>query len=337
MSDRRDLLHQFLAHAGWADAERSVLAADASFRRYDRLRRDGDTVVLMDAPPPQEDLGAFHRVQRLLIELGFSAPAPLAVDLDQGFMLLEDLGDRTFTRALAEGAEEAALYRLAVDVLIALHARFQQLDNATADLPRYDDQRLLDEALLLPDWYLPAIGRPVSEDERAEYASIWQRALQAARQVPETLVLRDYHVDNLMVLEGRSGPQGCGLLDFQDAVLGPITYDLVSLLEDVRRDVSPDLVGQLKERYLAARPDLDRTAFDAAYAVLGAQRNAKIIGIFTRLLRRDSKPHYLRHIPRTWRLLEADLEHPALAEVRDWFDRTIAPADRRTPAPETAQ
>ena len=335
VSDRADRLDRFLTAAGWGEAERSVLAADASFRRYDRLRRDGECVVLMDAPPPQENLAAFHRVQCLLIELGFSAPRPLAVDLEQGFMLLEDLGDRTFTRALAEGAEEAALYRLAVDVLIALHERFRSLDGMETALPSYDDQRLLDEVLLFPDWYLLAIGRTPTDNERSAYLKAWRQALAAVRQVPETLVLRDYHVDNLMVLEGRAGPQGCGLLDFQDAVLGPVTYDLVSLLEDVRRDVSPDLVAELRARYLAAFPELDRAAFDAAYAVLGAQRNAKIIGIFTRLCRRDGKPQYLRHIPRTWRLLEADLTNPALSEVRDWFDRSIAPVDRRPPDPES--
>ena len=145
--------------------------------------------------------------------------------------------------------------------------------------------------------------------------------LPAARRVPESLVLRDYHVDNLMVIEGRSGIASCGLLDFQDAVLGPVSYDLVSLLEDVRRDVSTDLVAELRARYLAGFPALDRDAFDASYAVLGAQRNAKIVGIFTRLCRRDGMPDYLRHIPRTWRLLEGDLEHPALAPVRAWFER----------------
>ena len=145
------------------------------------------------------------------------------------------------------------------------------------------------------------------------------------------LVLRDYHVDNLMLLPGRAGVKACGLLDFQDAVIGPATYDLVSLLEDARRDVPPRLQSAMIERYLAAFPALDRQNFAASYAVMGAQRNAKIVGIFTRLCRRDGKPHYLRHIPRVWRLLEQDLQHPALTPIRVWIDRHLPPARRLVP------
>ena len=146
-----------------------------------------------------------------------------------------------------------------------------------------------------------------------------------------SLVLRDYHIDNLMLLDGRDGVAACGLLDFQDAVIGPVTYDLVSLLEDARRDVPEDLAAAMRERYLAGFPDLDRAAFDASYAVLGAQRNCKIVGIFTRLCLRDGKPLYLEHIPRVWRLIEQDLRHPALAPVASWLDRHIPPAMRRIP------
>ena len=154
--------------------------------------------------------------------------------------------------------------------------------------------------------------------------------------VPQTLVLRDYHVDNLMVLPGREGIQGCGILDFQDAVVGPITYDLVSLLEDARRDVPPRLVEEMQARYLAAFPELDRSAFRSTYSILGAQRNAKIIGIFTRLSRRDGKHRYLRHIPRVWRLLEGDLAHSALRPVRAWFEEVVPRNLRDTPAGESA-
>jgi aminoglycoside/choline kinase family phosphotransferase len=149
--------------------------------------------------------------------------------------------------------------------------------------------------------------------------------------MPTTLVLRDYHVDNLMLLPGRPGVAACGLLDFQDALIGPTAYDLVSLLEDARRDIAPDLVRAMFDRYAAAFPKLDRKALEAAYAVLGAQRNAKIIGIFTRLLRRDGKPQYLKHIPRVWRLLEGDLQHSALAGVKEWFERHMPKAQRTVP------
>lgn len=334
MAERAKVIADFLAAAGWPGVEPRPLAADASFRRYYRLFRDGETAVLMDAPPPKENVGAFHRVQSLLCDLGFSAPRAVAVDEAAGLMLLEDLGDRTFTRALAEGADEAALYRLAVDLLIALHQRFTPNLAAGTGLPPYDDRRLLEEAALLADWYMPAVGRAPTAAARAAYQDVWRGALPEARKVPDTLVLRDFHVDNLMVVEGRDGIAACGLLDFQDAVLGPVTYDLVSLLEDVRRDVSPALVDELRGRYLTAAPTLDRAAFEASYAILGAQRNAKIIGIFTRLCRRDGKAHYLKHIARTWRLLETDLAHPALASVRAWFDREVPPETRVTPTAE---
>ncbi len=327
MAERAARIAQFLTEAGWANVEPKPLAADASFRRYYRMCRDGQSAVLMDAPPPHENVRAFHEVQRLLRDLGFSAPRAICVDESAGLMLLEDLGDRTFTRALAEGADEGALYRLAVDLLIALHGRLKPEQGE--GLPPYDDARLLEEAVLLTDWYLPALGRTPVASARDAYLEAWRSVFPVARGVPETLVLRDYHVDNLMVLEGREGTDACGLLDFQDAVRGPLTYDLVSLLEDVRRDVSADLVAELRERYLAGMPSLDRAAFEASYEVLGAQRNAKIIGIFTRLCRRDGKPQYLRHIPRTWRLLEAELAHPALAPVKAWFDREV-PRDMRT-------
>jgi len=334
MTDREGVIAAFLAAAGWPGAAPRPLAADASFRRYYRVARDGETAVLMDAPPPRENVRAFHKVQRLLLDLGFSAPRPIRVDEAAGLMLLEDLGDRTFTRALAEGAAEDALYRLAVDLLIELHRRFEPEQLRGDMLPLYDDARLLDESLLLVDWYLPALGRRPEPRARAAYVAAWQAVLPAARAVPGSLVLRDYHVDNLMVVDGRTGIASCGLLDFQDAVLGPVSYDLVSLLEDVRRDVSPDLVAALRARYLAEFPALDRAAFDASYAILGAQRNAKIIGIFTRLCRRDGKPDYLRHVPRTWRLLEGDLEHPALAPVRAWFEREIPHELRAVPSVE---
>ena len=328
---REELCRRFLEQAGWGEAGRRVLAADASFRRYDRLTRGSESAVLMDAPPPQENAKIFHDIAEHLLELGLSAPRPLAIDAENGFLLLEDFGDRTFTRALDEGADEAELYRLATDTLIALHQRWQP---AELDLPPYDAERLLDETALLVDWYLPATtGQQTTSARRESYLAAWRAVMPAMLAVPQSLVLRDYHVDNLMTVEGRAGIARCGLLDFQDAVIGPVSYDLVSLLEDARRDVSPAVVAEMLERYLAAMSaTLDRGAFAASYAALGAQRNAKIIGIFTRLSRRDGKHGYLQHIPRVWRLLEGDLQHPALAPVKDWFDAEVPASLRVTPA-----
>jgi N-acetylmuramate 1-kinase len=330
MADRSATLDSFLSAHGWGDAARHPLAGDASFRRYVRLRRGAERAMLMDAPPPQEDVRPFVRIARLLERLGLSAPRVLAADEAAGLLLLEDLGDETYTRVLAAGGDERALYTLATDLLIDLHRRF---DRAMADgVPPYDDKRLLDEAALLVDWYLPAIrGEETSPSLRAEYLDRWREAFVIARSVADTLVLRDYHVDNLMLLDGRDGIGACGLLDFQDAVIGPASYDLVSLLEDARRNVAQDLAAAMIARYCDAFPALDRDAFLASYAVIGAQRSAKIVGIFTRLDRRDGKPVYLEHIPRVWRWLEGDLAHPALAGLRAWFDREIPPARRVTP------
>ncbi|MDJ0946956.1 MAG: phosphotransferase [Kiloniellales bacterium] len=336
MSAREDVIQAFLDAQGWGGAARRVLAADASFRRYLRLERDGEQAVLMDAPPP-EDVRPFAQVASLLLSFGLSAPRPLAVDEAAGLMLLEDLGDATFTRVLARGGDEAALYRLAVDTLIALHRGWSPDLPCAAGLPAYDEKRLLDEALLLTDWFLPAVrGGPTPAPLRESYIAAWRAVFPVAQALPETLVLRDYHVDNLMVLEGRAGVAACGLLDFQDAVRGSPAYDLVSLLEDARRDIDPKLAEEMFRRYLAAFEGLDGAKLRAAMSVLGAQRNAKIIGIFTRLDRRDRKPDYLKHIPRVWRLLEGDLADPALAPVRAWFDREIPAAERIAPPRETA-
>ena len=221
-----------------------------------------------------------------------------------------------------------------MDVLIDLHGR---ADVVPPGLPSYGNGRLLDEAFLLPRWYVPAVeGRPASQTARRSYGEAWLSLFPAVHAQPRTLVLRDYHVDNLMRLPGRSGVAACGLLDFQDAVAGPAAYDLMSLIEDARRDLGLGLAGDMLGRYRAAFPDLDGAAFETAYAILAAQRHAKVIGIFTRLSSRDGKPAYLPHIPRVWRLLEAALEHPALAPVRDWFDRHAA-ARGVPPAGEAAQ
>src|SRR6185312_12066121 len=327
MAERDAQISAFLSACGWADAERAPLAGDASFRRYCRLSRNGTTLMLMDAPPPQEDVRPYLAVARHLRALDFI----VAAEEETGLLLIEDFGDGTFTRLLATGENEHALYAMAIDVLIALHRRF---DAAHAPwLPPYDDTRLLNEAALLVDWYLPAItGQPTPPALREEYLDLWRALFPVARAVPDSLVMRDYHVDNLMRIEGRNGLAACGLLDFQDAVLGPITYDLVSLLEDSRRKIAPDLVNAMYGRYCAAVPLLDRAALDASFVVLGAQRHCKVIGIFTRLCRRDGKPRYLAHIPRLWRLLDGNFRHPVLAPVKAWLDRHIPLELRRIPA-----
>ena len=337
MTERAELIDSFLAAKGWDGAERTALAGDASFRRYLRLTLGDRGAVLMDAPRSEEDVDAFVAVARHLKSLGFSAPDILAKDRDNGLLLLEDLGDETYTRVLDAGggdggAVEAGLYKLAVDVLIELH-RIDSERVVAPGLKDYDDDMLLEEASLLIDWtWLAVFGAPPGDDIRGQYRDAWLEVFPAIRTGPRTLVLRDYHVDNLMLLGGRDGVSRCGLLDFQDAVRGPRAYDLMSLLEDARRDIDEGLRRAMRERYFAAFPDLDRDAFETAFRVLAAQRHAKVIGIFTRLCVRDSKPDYLVHIPRVWRLLEAALEHPALAPVAAWLEAHMA-ADKRTIPP----
>jgi len=327
-ADRMGTARAFLDRAGWPAGGMQPLAGDASFRRYFRLGDGRRRAVLMDAPAPYEDVRSFAAVARDLAAVGYSAPEILAEDREAGYLLIEDLGDTTYRAALAAGADEAELYEAATDLLTDLHRR-----PPPPWLAPYDTAVYLREADLLIDWFLPAFtGVPPDEELRAAYHAAWRAVLPHAGIGAPVLVLRDYHADNLMWLPERPGHRRVGLLDFQDALAGSPAYDLVSLLEDARRDVPVPLRETLIERY-CAKTGTGRDAFRAAYAVLGAQRNAKIIGIFTRLARRDGKTGYLDFIPRIWRLLEGDLAHPALAPVRAWFDREVPRAWRRRPGP----
>ena len=237
----------------------------------------------MDAPPPQEDVRPFVRIGRHLIGLGLSAPAIHAEDEANGFLLLEDLGDDTFARVLARAATKAALYARATDVLVDLHHA-----GAKALLPglgAYAGEALIDAAMLLPEWYLPAAtGRPTSDEETAAYRAAWRACLANLPAMPDTLLLRDYHKDNLMWLPARPGVKACGLLDFQDAQQGHPSYDLVSLIEDARRDVAPAVHAACLARYLG-ETGLDAKDFGTGFALMAAQRHARIIGLFIRLLR----------------------------------------------------
>ena len=308
----------FLAAHGWAGARIEPLAGDASFRRYFRVI-DGDRrAVLMDAPPEHEDVRPFLAIARHLCAHGFSAPRDLAVDLEQGLLLLEDFGDDRVGPVLARDASpEDAIYRDAIDILAALGRK------ALPEVAPYDAAVLEREVLLLPEWYGPAAGLSLDE---ASWLAAWRRVwgdMLAESRVDPVLVLRDYHADNLMLLPERDGLKRLGLLDFQDALAGHRAYDLVSLLQDARRDVSPALEAAMLDRYADAAGITDRVGFRAAYEVLGAQRNSKILGIFTRLWRRDGKGHYRAFQPRVWGYLERNLAHPALAPVRQWFDAHV--------------
>lgn len=331
MTDRTALLQHFIATQGWGDADILPLAGDASFRRYVRLVRPTETAVVMDAPPPRENVRPFLNVARALTGYGYSAPRVMGADEEQGFVLLEDLGDDSYNRRIASGASDEELYGAAVDLLADLARR-----KAPAMLPDFDDARILREVELLLDWTWPALSqRPVPAESREEFRALWRSVLPVMRRSKPVLVHFDYHVDNLIWLGNRKGLARVGLLDFQDAVRGPAALDLVSLLEDARRDVPPALAEAMIRRYLATT-GTPEAAFRASYAAVGAQRNTRILGVFGRLWLRDSKPGYLKWLPRVWGLVARDLAHPELAGVRGWFDRHVPVEWRDTaPAPET--
>ncbi|MCY3752998.1 MAG: phosphotransferase [Alphaproteobacteria bacterium] len=322
---RQAAIAAFLAGAGWGEARREPLPGDASFRRYVRLRRGRETVMLMDAPPPEEDVQPFTAVAARLRRLGLSAPEVHRADEARGLLLLEDFGDDTFTRLLDEGESEEELYLLATDALAALQGQ----QGAADGFPSFGADRFVAGAELFLEWYLPAAGR--QENDRQGFAAAMRRVLAPALAGPETLMLRDFHVDNLVRLDGREGAAACGLLDFQDAAGGPPAYDLASLIEDARRDVDESVRRAVLARYRDAFPDARDLERDIA--VLGAQRHIRVLGTFMRLARRDGKPGYMRHLPRLRRMLERNLAHPALEPLAAWFRRHVA-ADLRIPAVE---
>jgi N-acetylmuramate 1-kinase len=309
---------QFLEGAGWGGASVNALAGDASFRRYFRIgSSNGQNAMLMHAPPPHEDPKPFLDVTRYLLSNTFRAPNIYADDVGQGFLLLEDFGDRRMREYVdANPGDEFGIYQHAVTTLT-------KLSNApVADVPPYDMAAYMREVRLLSEWYLPAMG---IDFDPAEFDSLWADALApvAGPEWRNVTVLRDYHAENIMLLD--DGTQG--LIDYQDALAGHPAYDLVSILQDARRDVPPELEAQMLDHYASLTGSGDE--FRYHYALLGAQRNTKIIGIFTRLWKRDGKTRYLDFLPRMWGLLERDLEHPELAALKTWFDDTIAPEMRR--------
>ncbi len=331
--DREKLLAGFLDNCGWGKAERRNLAGDASFRRYERLFLGDKTAVLMDAPPPQEDVRPFVKIARHLKTNNLSAPEIFAEDVENGFLLLEDLGDSRYTTVLSgksplPSPSEKELYKLAIDTLVEI----QKLP-LPQDIPSYGDELLMREVLLLTEWYIPRVfGDKYGDDDlqklQDEYVAIWERLFQLLENDRQVLVLRDYHADNLMWLPEREGVEKVGLLDFQDAVTGSPAYDLLSLLEDARRDVAPELAEEMVDYYLSLAPETDKDNFLLLYNLLAAQRNCKIVGIFARLSVRDGKDTYLQFLPRVWGHIERDLHHPTLAELKEWMDGVV-PKEKR--------
>ncbi len=367
MSARHLAMQDFLHRSGWGGAVVTPLPGDASTRRYARLGLGARKAMLMDQPQDAETPAAppgagaeerralgYNAVARLagadcarfvaaaewLRGHGLAAPQIHAADTAAGFVILEDLGEDLFADVLAGGGDEKVLYEAAVEVLAKLHAA-----DAPSHLPRqgetgrslplyeYDQTALIAETDLFTEWFLPlALDRAASDAEVSEHRALWQAALAQIPAGRRVFVHRDYHAQNLLWLPRRQGVARVGLIDFQDAVAGSAAYDLISLIEDARRDVPPAVAALATAHYLAAMraqgTPVDEEAFRHEMAVMAAQRNAKIVGIFARLYRRDGKARYLGLLPRVWGYLEHDLAHPALADLRTWYDRVI-PEDRR--------
>ena len=323
--EREELLHLFLKQHGWDTAKRELLARDASFRWYERLTKENETLVLMNAPIPQENPAQFAFVDEILESKGIKVPHIFARDMENGFLLLEDFGDDTFTRLIAAGVDEENLYRQAIDSLIQIQKQFMQ----NPGLKEYNFDLMYTEASLLPLWYVKYVLKKELDDKAmAEYKAVWEELYQKISAVPNTLVLLDYHVDNLMITKDKK----CGLLDFQDARFGPVTYDLASLLEDARRVVRPDLQDKMKTYYFNAFPTYQTAEFEDSYSLMAVQRHTKVIGIFVRLFVRDNKNRYLKFIPFVWQLLEKHLDQPLLKRYKAWLD-TYVPSDVRQKIP----
>ncbi len=315
MTDRNQLIDAFLASSEWASAQRSPLAGDASNRRYERLSfADGRQLVLMDAPPEKgEDVRPFVFIAEHLCRLGLSAPKILAQDAEHGLLVLEDLGDDLFARVVERERElEDTLYSAAIDVLVKLHQHTPPPNLAT-----YSPTIMSKMAALAWRWYLRGAGTESAYEAKAHaFETALTPLLTQYAPEADVLIQRDYHAENLLWLPERQGSARVGLLDFQDAMAGHRAYDLVSLLQDARRDVPIETEQAMIQCYIS-ETGVDAAQFEAAYHVLGAQRNLRIIGVFARLSMHFGKPHYVDFIPRVWALLERDLSHPALQPVAD--------------------
>ncbi|MEQ6249570.1 phosphotransferase [Sulfitobacter sp. HNIBRBA3233] len=315
----------FIRNAGWQDAHRTLVAGDASNRRYERLTAaNGDTVILMDAPADKgEDVRPFIRIAEFLLSLGLSAPRIYARDTGAGFLLIEDLGDDLFKTVIARTPEiEPTLYAATVDVLGVLHAA------PAPPVKTYDSVLMTEYAALSYHWYLYALTGERETKAQSTFEDLFADLLRPLDAAPRVLIQRDYHAENLLWLPDRDGVARVGLLDFQDAMLGHRAYDLMSVLQDARRDVPREIEAAMIDRYLAQNPSAAE-GFRAAYAILGVQRNLRIVGAFARLCLAMGKPRYIDLLPRVWEFVERNLAHPALAPVADHI-RTTLPA----PTPE---
>lgn len=315
---RNKIIDKFISTTKFAGATRKMLAGDASFRKYERVFLGDKQAVLMDAPPEKEDVKPFIKIAEYLSSLQMSSPQIIAQDVENGLLLLEDLGDDLFARVLEKSPKkEEELYLAATDVLVELYKNSQSISNY--EVPLFSNDILLDAAMLLPEWYSKLIDYKIDAES---YAKIWQEIIQQLPDIGKTLVLRDFHAENLLWLPKRQTYQKVGLLDFQDAMIGSPAYDMVSFLEDARRDVQPETVTSAINHFLA-KTKINRDDFMLSYHILGGQRNCRIIGAFARLSIRDGKTKYLSLMPRVWQHIANDVNHPIMSPLKEWINTNI--------------
>ena len=307
---RTALRQTFLEKENLQEETLEPLPTDCSKRCYFRLPNK----LLMDAPPPHESTISFQIMAEFLRNAGLSVPQIYASNHEHGFLLVEDLGELTFRKAIEKGFPEPMLYGEVIQSLIHLHKNVME---NKIDLPLYDLDLFLKGIEVFLDWY----DLPLSDQAKEDFRGLWTDAYHQQPLMPPSIVMRDVMVDNLIWLPSRTGFQRCGFIDFQDGVWGPITYDLVSLLQDGRRDISPQLVQEMVEIYLKTFPELNVQDFWASYALWGAQLSTRLTGLWSRLAKRDDKPQYMIHQPRTKTSLEHNLSHPSLKAIRNWFQR----------------
>ncbi len=356
MADREAIKTALIEAAGFGDATREALPGDASTRRYERLTRpNGETAILMDAPPQAESkpcpptaspderraagynamarlaagrVDAFAATAQFLTARGLSAPQILALNADQGLAVTEDLGEGVYARLIEQGADERELYFAAIDALARLHETppptVLEVAGGGWPLLAYDDLAMKTGADLFVEWFPKFDARVVLDDAAMEaWENLWAPIRAHAEREAKAFAHRDYHAENLLWLPEREGAARVGMVDFQDAVLAHPSWDLHSLLQDARRDVSAELEAAALDRYLAQRPEVERESFLNDYAALAALNEARILGVFARLIVRDHKPRYEIFMPRLWRNLTRNMQRPALAELMAWVERNV--------------
>tara|TARA_B100000029_G_scaffold492377_1_gene553579 strand:- start:9745 stop:10728 length:984 start_codon:yes stop_codon:yes gene_type:complete len=320
-----------LKKSGIKNFKLKQIRSDASFRKYFRIniRNDNRKLLLVNSPNKTENNLGYLNISNILKKMNLSVPEIINYDISKGSFLIEDFGINTYTYSLKKGENEKKLYNLATEVLIHINKCSKNLKSR---VPIYSSKKLINEALLFLEWYWPIIHKKKAKKKILnEYIFIWKKLLKNNLKTNKILVHRDFHIDNLFFLNNRKKIKACGLIDFQDSVIGPSTYDLVSLLEDARRDVNEEIKKEMFIKYLKKIRIENKKNFLNEYKVLSLNRHLKVIGIFTRLFLRDSKKSYLKHIPRIWNLIEKNSNLVFLNEINEWLNKYFPKNKRITP------